>query len=131
MPGYRLSARIHRFGTSPRPSRTGLHLAAALLLAALGGCATFSPDGGMALVNGIVEPELKSEVAKVNDEDVAGKAHVRTMQLLSATLSAGSAVRVALLNSKGLQASYNELGIAEAELDRFHTHRGHRDADRA
>jgi hypothetical protein len=41
-----------------------LHLAAALLLAVLGGCATISPDGGMALVNGIVEPELKSEVAK-------------------------------------------------------------------
>ena len=98
MPGYRLSARIHRFGTSPRPSRTGLHLAAALLLAALGGgCATIAPDGGMALVNGIVAPELKSEVAKVNDEDVAGKAHVRTMQLLSATLSADGAVGVALL----------------------------------
>jgi hypothetical protein len=52
----------------------------------------------------------------VNDEDVAGNAHVRTMQLLSATLSADGAVGVALLNSKGLQASYNELGIAEAAM---------------
>jgi hypothetical protein len=37
-------------------------------------------------------------------------------RLLSATLSADSAVRIALLNNKGLQASYNELGIAEAAM---------------
>jgi hypothetical protein len=31
-------------------------------------------------------------------------------------LSADGAVRIALLNNKGLQASYNELGIAEAAM---------------
>jgi hypothetical protein len=59
-----------------------LRLAAGLLLAAAcGGCAAFSPDGGMALVNAIVAPELKSEVVKVNGEDVAGEAHARAAAL--------------------------------------------------
>ena len=117
MPGHRLSARIHQLGTSPLAFRRRLRLAAALLLAAAcGGCAAFSPDGGMAVVNGIVAPELKSEVVKVNGEDVAGEAHARAAHLLGSTLSADGAVRVALLNNKGLQASYNELGIAEAAM---------------
>jgi outer membrane protein TolC len=117
MPGHRLSARIHQLGTSPLAFRRRLRLAAALLLAAAcGGCAAFSPDGGIAVVNGIVAPELKSEVLKVNGEDVAGEAHARAAHLLGSTLSADGAVGVALLNNKGLQASYNELGIAEAAM---------------
>jgi outer membrane protein TolC len=117
MPGHRLSARIHQLGASLLVFRRHLRLAGALLLAAAcSGCAAFSPDGGMALVNGIVAPELKSEVVKVNGEDVAGEAHARATRLLGATLSADGAVRIALLNNKGLQASYNELGIAEATM---------------
>ena len=111
------SARVHHRGTSARAFRRCLHVTAALVLAAAaGGCAAFSPDGGMGLVNGIVGPEFKSEVVKVNGEDVAGEAHARAAHLLGATLSAGGAVRIALLNNKGLQASYNELGIAEAAM---------------
>jgi hypothetical protein len=117
MPGHRLSVRFHRLGKSAFAFRGRLNLAAVLLFAAAcGGCAAFSPDGGMALVNVIVGPELKSEVGKVNGEGLAGEAHARAARLLSATLSADSAVRIALLNNKGLQASYNELGIAEAAM---------------
>ena len=117
MPGHRLSARIHKLGTSPLVVRRRLRLAGALTLAAAcGGCAAFSPDGGMALVNGIVAPEFKSEVVKVNGEDVTGEAHARAARLLGVMLSADGAVRIALLNNKGLQASYNELGIAEATM---------------
>src|SRR5262249_31595407 len=117
MPEHRLSARIHHIGTSPLAFRRRPRLAAALLLAAAcSGCATFSPDGGMTLVNGIVVPELKGEAVKVNREDLAGEVHARATRLLGATLSADGAVRIALLNNKGLQASYNELGIAEAAM---------------
>src|SRR6516165_3945633 len=117
MPERWLSARIHQLGTSPLVFRRRPRLAAALLLAtACGGCAAFSPDGGMALVNGIVAPELKSEAVKVNGEDLAGEVHARATRLLGATLSADGAVRIALLNNKGLQASYNELGVAEAAM---------------
>jgi outer membrane protein TolC len=117
MPGHHPSARFHHLGACAFAIRRRWRLAAALLLAAAsGGCASFSPDGGMALVNGIVAPELKSEVVRANAEDAAGDAQARGARLLGATLSADSAVRIALLNNKGLQASYNELGIAEATM---------------
>jgi outer membrane protein TolC len=117
MRGRSRPAGAHQLGTSPNAFRRRLRLAAALLLAAIsGGCAAFSPDGGMAVVNGIVTPELKSGVVKVDGEDVSGEVQARAAHLLSATLSADGAVRVALLNNKGLQASYNELGIAEAAM---------------
>jgi hypothetical protein len=117
MPERRLFARIHQHGTSLLGFRRRPRVAAALLLAAAcAGCATFSPDGGMAVVNRIVAPELKSEAVKVNGEDVAGEVHARAARLLGAMLSADSAVRIALLKNKGLQASYNELGIAEAAM---------------
>src|SRR5262245_51389396 len=100
MPGQRLSVRICQLGMGAVAFRRRLRFAAALSLAAASGCcAAFSPDGGMALVNGIVGPEFKSEVVKVNGEDVAGEAHARAAHLLGATLSAGGAVRIALLNN--------------------------------
>jgi hypothetical protein len=117
MPGHRPSARFHHLGASAFAFRRRWRLAAALLLAAAcGGCASSSPDGGMALVNGIVAPELKSKVVRASAEDAAGNAPARGARLLGATLSADGAVRVAFLNNKGLQASYNELGIAEATM---------------
>jgi hypothetical protein len=84
--------RIHRLGASLLVFRGRLRLVGALLLAAAcGGCAAFSPDGGMGLVNGIVAPEFKSVAVKVNGEDVAGEAHARAARLLGATLTAQSA----------------------------------------
>jgi len=117
MPGHRPFAHVNHRGTSSPARRSRLRLNAAVLLAAAcGGCASFSPDGGMPLVNGIVAPELNGEVMKANREDVPGDAHGRAARLLASTLSTDGAVRIALLNNKGLQASYNELGIAEAAL---------------
>jgi hypothetical protein len=117
MSRYRLSARNLHSTRNPLAFRGRLRPAAMLLLAAAcGGCASFSPDGGMALVNGIVAPELKSDVVKLSSKDLAGEAHPRAARLLGSTLSADAAVRVALLNNRGLQAAYNELGIAEAAM---------------
>src|SRR5689334_23618994 len=79
-------------------------------------CASFSPDAGMRVVDDVVTPSLNAHAAKLStDEDVIA-ARARTQQLLKAPLSAGSAVRVALLNNKGLQVAYNQLGIAEAVM---------------
>jgi outer membrane protein TolC len=115
MSGQRPSAPICRLATSLPVSRGRLRFAAALCLAAAcSGCAAFSPDGGMALVNGVVAPEFNSAVVKVNGADLADEAHARAARLLASPLSADAAVRIAFLNNKGLQASYNELGIAEA-----------------
>jgi outer membrane protein TolC len=70
----------------------------------------------MDAVNAIVAPELKVNAAKASTDADSAHAFARTRHLLASTLSADAAVRVALLNNKDLQASYNELGISEAVM---------------
>jgi outer membrane protein TolC len=83
----------------------------ALLLA---GCVGFSPDGGMSVVANIAGGELRKDVIAVRTEADASEVRSRIEQLLKRPLSANAAVQIALLNNRGLQAAYNELGIAEA-----------------
>lgn len=89
-----------------------------LLMAALGlsGCASFSPDGGMGEVSAITDQAIRKDIAFVRSADDAEAASGRVKQLLSRPLSIDAAVQVALLNNKGLQAAYNELALAEADL---------------
>jgi len=83
------------------------------LLAA--GCANFTGDGGMAPVNEGVRRAIGKDVAKqVSPEDVR-RAHERVQAMLTEPLSEDAAVQIALLNNRGLQASYNDLGVSEAE----------------
>ncbi|WP_244495053.1 TolC family protein [Bosea sp. Root483D1] len=84
--------------------------------AVLGGCAGFSPDGGMAPIQTATYAEIGKEVVKIGDAQVALTAKARVDQLLRKPLTADSAVQVALLNNRGLQAAFNELGIAEAQM---------------
>ena len=91
-------------------------MAPAILASVLAGCASFSPDAGMGEVNNVVAPQLGTATLKVGTDEAAAEAGARTRALLKSPLSAEAAVRVALLNNKGLQASYNALGIAEAVM---------------
>jgi len=84
--------------------------------AVLGGCAGFSADGGMAPIQTATYAEIGKEVVKIGDAQVALTAKARVDQLLRKPLTADSAVQVALLNNRGLQAAFNELGIAEAQM---------------
>lgn len=84
---------------------------AALLLAA---CTTFSPDGGMNVTADITDRELHKDTIAIRSQDDADAASARVRQLLKRPLTADTAVQIALLNNRGLQATYNELGIAEA-----------------
>lgn len=84
--------------------------------ALLGGCAGFSPDGGMAPIQAAAYAEIGKEVVKIGDDTVALTAKARVDQLLRKPLTADSAVQVALLSNRGLQAAFNELGIAEAQM---------------
>lgn len=84
--------------------------------ALLGGCAGFSPDGGMAPIQAAAYAEIGKEVFKIGDDNVALTAKARVDQLLRKPLTADSAVQVALLTNRGLQAAFNELGIAEAQM---------------
>ena len=82
----------------------------------LSACASFSPDGGFAGVEGAAKDRLGKDVkwAKTDaDRDALDK---RVTELLAKPLSVDDAVQIALLNNKGLQASFAELGITEAEL---------------
>jgi len=85
-----------------RAFRSGVVLGVAL---GATGCASFSSDGGMNAVDAIAAPLLRTDTAKINTDVAATNVAPRTRQLLNATLSAQAAVRVALLNNRGLQAA--------------------------
>jgi outer membrane protein TolC len=90
-----------------------LLLISALLLP---GCASFSPDSGMTVVSDLANAALKKDVAFVRSADDAERASGAVKRLLSRPLTVDSAVQLALLNNKGLQAAYNELALAETSL---------------
>jgi outer membrane protein TolC len=79
------------------------------------GCASFSADGGMGLVTDLAVPEVKAEARKIDTEAASATARAQTQRLLTSALSAETAIQIALLNNKGLQAAYSDLGLAEAE----------------
>ena len=88
-------------------------IAAALML---GACAKFSPDGGMAFVKGEAGGELNKDIVKIRTEHEAAATKARVHGLLRKQLAVESAVQIALLNNRGLQAAYSELGISEAQM---------------
>ena len=90
------------------PVKIGLALAAQLSLAA---CASFSPDGGMSIVQETAAVELGKDVVKETSALEAALVGDRVRELLGRSLTADAAAQIALLNNQGLQASYNELGI--------------------
>src|SRR5712691_8289212 len=92
------------------------YLAALLSTLALSGCATFSPDRGMNVVANIAGETIKKDVVSIRTEDDAERAKGSVQGLLRRSLTVDAAVQIALLNNRGLQASYNELALAEADL---------------
>ncbi len=92
------------------------HLAGTLFALLLSGCASFSPDGGMADVADISSETIHKEVVAIRTTDDAQWANDAVRRLLSRPLSMDSAVQIALLNNRGLQAAYNELALAETDL---------------
>ena len=100
------------------PTAAGsLRLLAMLVSAAvLGGCATFSPDGGFAPVEKSAKDRLGKDVSWARSEADQDRIARRVSELLSKPLTVDDAVQVALLNNRGLQATFQELGISEAEV---------------
>ena len=87
-----------------------------LVLAALGGCASFSPDGGFGTVEATVKQRIGKDLAWVKSPEQRDSVDKRVAELLARPISADDAVQVALLNNRGLQAEFAELGIGEADL---------------
>src|SRR6202048_2605686 len=92
------------------------YLAALLSTLALPGCATFSPDGGMTVVANVAGETLKKDVISIRTTEEAEEARKALQRLLHRILRSDTAVQIALLNNRGLQASYNELALAEANM---------------
>src|SRR5260221_13779949 len=115
---HRWSAPAFRLGMAPAPAlgTAARLLASALAALLLTGCASFSPDAGMGAVSGIAATELKKDALKIDGDEAAAAGRARVRGLLASTLPVDAAVQIALLNNRGLQAAYNELGIAEAAM---------------
>lgn len=104
-------------GTVPGRLRSKPVYAIAVLSALLlSGCATFSSDGGMTVVADVAGDTIKKDVVSIRTEDDAEQAKSIVQGLLRRNLTVDAAVQVALLNNRGLQASYNELALAEADM---------------
>jgi outer membrane protein TolC len=94
------------------PSRA---VAATLVGLLAAGCAKFTDDGGMAPVTDGVRREIGRDAVKISSPEDMRRARERVRSLLAEPLSEEAAVQIALLNNRGLQAAYNDLGVSEAE----------------
>jgi len=86
------------------------------LMLLLSGCASLSKDGGFGAVSDLTKARIGKDVQVVRN-DVDARALVDAINaILRKPLGADDAVQVALLNNRGLQATYWSVGIAEADL---------------
>jgi len=83
---------------------------------ALGGCATFSADGGFDPVAKQVRAQLHKDARWARSEPEQAKTDAQVAELLAHELNVEDAVQIALLNNRTLQASFEDLGISEADL---------------
>src|SRR5438045_1448774 len=83
---------------------------------ALGGCATVPRDAGFGDVEQLVAERtaLRVQWNRGTAADRAVEEMIR--QSIASELTIDQAVQIALLNNRNLQATYEELGIAQADL---------------
>jgi outer membrane protein TolC len=93
-------------------------LAAAIVagVTTLAGCAGFSEDGGFGEAQRVAREQFGTDARWIRTDEDRTLVASEVDRLLAEPMSADTAVRVALLNNPGLQASYARLGIAEADL---------------
>ena len=86
------------------------------LLLLLAGCATFDQRAGFSDVRTAVEARSGKRVAWNLGTELDAEAAEDVRRLLAGPLTADAAIQVALLNNRGLQATYAELGVAQADV---------------
>lgn len=91
-------------------------IAAGVAVLVLSGCATFSKDGGLDTVSALTAERTGQEIRLPKATGYSESTQAELADMLKQSLSADSAVRIALLNNRGLRASLAELGVAEADL---------------
>lgn len=95
----------------------GLPRAAACIaaLTLVSACTPFSKDGGFDAVSSTAKARLGRDAVAIRTDADRDDVAERTRELLSKPLGMDDAVQLALMNNRGLQASYAELGLAEAD----------------
>ena len=101
------------FSSTYRYARLAVSVCLAL---GLTGCATFSNDGGFSNIESITKDKLGMDVKWVRTDAEQDANSKRVAELLSKPISVEDAVQIALLNNRGLQADFAELGFAEASM---------------
>src|SRR5688572_31413757 len=86
------------------------------ILAFLSGCARVPREAGFSDVRKTVEQRTGQQVHWNQGSEADQRAAQSVRELLAAELTADAAVQIALLNNQSLQATYEDLGIAQAEL---------------
>jgi outer membrane protein, heavy metal efflux system len=95
----------------------GKHLVPCLCaLLLLAGCATFDQRAGFSDVSTAVEARSGKRVAWNLGSELDAEAAAEVRRLLAAPLTADAAIQVALLTNRELQATYAELGVAQADV---------------
>ena len=90
---------------------------ALLCTALLAGCATLSEDGGFGSVQSSTRDRgLKQEAKWLRTGPEAEQARKSVSKLLQSPVTPDAAVQIALLNNRGLQATYADVGISEADV---------------
>lgn len=74
------------------------------------------PEVTDARVCSTISSRLNKEVKWSRDRTIQDKIHQKVQTLLSSPLSVDAAVQIALLNNQQIQAAFEELGIAQADL---------------
>jgi cobalt-zinc-cadmium efflux system outer membrane protein len=103
--------------STDRARRLGLSVVAGtLILVILAGCASVQRDARFPEVRDAVAQRLGSNIAWNRDSEQDQRAQAAVRRLLQQELNAETAVQIALLNNRRLQAHYESLGIAQADL---------------
>jgi outer membrane protein TolC len=108
------TARVSRSASLSRSHRTNAWLT--LVALALGGCASLAPDAGLNAVQDLTKERTGQELRWNRSETMAADIRATVRQVLARPLSVDDAVQIALINNRGLQATYADLGIADADL---------------
>lgn len=93
--------------------RVWLTLAVAVAASLLAGCASLSPDSGLADVQQLTQDRTAGSVATLQRN--SSEVQARVDELLKAPVTAETAVRIAILNNPGLQGALATLDISDAE----------------
>ena len=86
-----------------------------LALFTTAGCASFSADSGFAGVEESTKTRIGKDLKWTQTEAERDAISTRVREMLQKPLSIEDAVQIALLNNRGLQATFSELGLADAD----------------